>query len=139
MLDENVLHVVAGARQVLVGVAVPVALHGKDVVRAAQERVAHDGVAAAQPVHAVLVGVGGIAADHAQIVEHKSRGVLHLDGPGPRPHDAGQPVDLDVLGLQRANAVPVGLLHPAFVAVGVLGSVIDDGSAAKNFYILNFP
>ena len=68
MLDEDVLHVVSGAENLLVGVTVPVALQGKDVVRGAQKGVAHDGVAAAQPVHAVLVGVAGVAADHAQIV-----------------------------------------------------------------------
>ena len=37
VLDQDVLHVVAGAQHVVVGVAVPVALHRKDVVRGAQE------------------------------------------------------------------------------------------------------
>ena len=31
--------------------------------------------------------------------------------------------------------MPVGLLHPAFVGVGVLGAFVDDGAAAQDFDI----
>jgi len=87
--------------------------------------------AAAQPVHAVLVGVTGVAADHAQVVVDKFGGILHLDRPGPGAHDAGQAVDLDVAGFEGADAVPVGLLHPAFVAGGILRAFINNRPPAR--------
>ncbi len=137
VLDQDVLHIVAGTHQVGLGVAVPVALHGKHVVGGADEGVAHHGVAAAEPVHAVLVGVAGIAADHAQIVERESGGILHLDRPGARADDAGEAVDLHVARFERADAVPVRLLHPAFVGVRVLRAVVDNGSAAQDLHVLH--
>ena len=139
VFNENVPHIVAGTQHRLVRIAVPVALHHKNIIRGADKGIAHHGVAAAQPVHAILVGVPRIAADHPQIVIHKSRRIFHLDRPRPRPHNTGQPIDLHVVCLHRADAMPVRLLHPAFIAVGVLRPVIHNGSASQNFYILNLP
>ena len=68
VLDEDVVDIVAGTRQIGVGVAVPVALHGEDVIGGAEKAVADDSVAAAEPVHAVLIGVAGVAADDAEVV-----------------------------------------------------------------------
>jgi hypothetical protein len=62
----------------------------------------------------------------------KLQRVLHLDGPGAGADDAGEAVDLHVAGIDGADAVPVGLLHPAFVGVGVLRAFVDNGSAAQN-------
>ena len=67
------------------------------------------------------------------------RRILHLDRPGSRAHNAGQPVDLDIVGFQRANAVPVRLLHPAFVAFGILRAVVNNGPAAQHLHVLHLP
>ena len=82
MLDEDVLDIVTGTEEVFVGVAVPIALHGKHIIGGAQEGVADDGVASAEPVHSILVRISGVAADDAKIVVDETAGVLHLDGPG---------------------------------------------------------
>ena len=102
-------------------------------------RCVHHGIAAAQPIHAILVGVVRVAADHAQIVVAESGRILHLDRPGARADDAGEPVDLHVVRLVGPDAVPVGLLHPAFVGVGVLRAVVDDRSPAQHFHVLHLP
>jgi hypothetical protein len=47
VLDEDVLDVVTGAQDLLIGVAVPVSLQGEVVVGRADKCVANDGVAAA--------------------------------------------------------------------------------------------
>jgi hypothetical protein len=73
VLDEDVLHIVTGPEEVFIGVAVPVALHGKHIVGRAQKGVTDDGVASAEPVHSILVGVAGVAADDAEIVIDESR------------------------------------------------------------------
>src|ERR1039457_6058340 len=79
VLDQDVLNVVAGTDDFFVGIAVPVALHGEHVVRGTQECVTNKRIAAAEPIHSVLIGISRVAADDAQIIECESRGVLHLD------------------------------------------------------------
>ncbi len=139
VFDQNIVDVVAGTHPVGLGVAVPVALNRQIVVGGAQKGVADHGVAAAQPVHAVLVGVSGVAANHAQIVVGKSGGILHLDGPGARANDAGQAIDLDVVRLIGADAMPVGLLHPALVGSRVLRALVDDDAAPQHLHVFNLP
>src|SRR5665213_2485531 len=43
------------------------------------------------------------------------------------------------MSLERANAVPIGFLHPAFVSVGVLRALINNRPAAKHLHVLHSP
>src|SRR5581483_5333278 len=88
---------------------------------------------------AVLVGVSGIAAHHAQIVVEDVVRVLHLNGPRARAHDAGQAVDLNVVRLVGNNAVPVLLVHPAFVGGRILRPVVNNRAAAQHLHMIHLP
>ncbi len=96
-------------------------------------------IAAAQPIHAVLIGVAGIAADHAHVVIEKIFRILHLDRPRTASHQTGQAVDFDMMGFERADAMPVRLLHPAVVVIGILRAVIDDDAAAEDLDVVDLP
>src|ERR1035441_2387169 len=43
------------------------------------------------------------------------------------------------MSLERANAVPIGFLHPAFVSVWVLRALKNNRPAAKHLHVLHFP
>ena len=122
-----------GTQHVGVGVTVPVSHYGEVIIGRAQEGIANQCIAAAEPVHTILVGVAGIATDDAKIVVDEAAGVFHLNGPGACANDASEAIDLDIVRLECADAVPVGFLHPAFIGVGILRAFVDDGAATQHF------
>ena len=139
VFDGDVGDVVAGHTHQREIVTVPVALQGEDVIGGAKEAVADGGVAAAEPVHAVLVGVVGIAADYLDVIEADVARVAHLDLPASAARDAGDAVDLDVVGFIHDDDVPVGLMHPALVIVGVLRPVVENDPGAEDADVVNLP
>ena len=126
-----------GPHQVRVGVAIPVAHQRDYVVRRAQKRVAHHAVARPQPVHPVLVGVAGVAANHAQIVVRKRRSNPSSGSTTSATAQRTSARRLSMfLRLERADAVPVRLLHPALVGVGILRPVVHNGPAAQHLHVI---
>ena len=121
VFDGDIGDVVAGRDHRGVVVPLPIALHGEDIIGGADEDVAHQGVAAAEPIHAVLVGIGVAAPDNLDVVEGDGARVLHLDHPGATTHHASDAADRDIACVVHDDAVPVGLVLPAGVIVGVLG------------------
>jgi hypothetical protein len=41
--------------------------------------------------------------------------------------------------LERADAVPIGFLHPALIGPGILCAVVDDRASAQDFHSVHFP
>ena len=137
--NGDIAYIVPGRGVIRGAVAGPVALQGKVIVGGADEGIAHHRVAAAEPVHAVLVGVARAAADDLDVVECNAMRILHLDHPGAAAHEAGNAFDGDVPRVIHDDGVPVAFVHPAFVVVRILRAVVDDGAPAKYLYVLHAP
>ena len=137
--DRDVGHVVSRSLHGFDIVALPIALQSEDVVRGSEEAVLDRRVATAEPIHAVLVGIIGVTANYLDVEEADVAGVAHLDLPGAAAGDAGDAVNLNVLCEIHDNAMPVRLVHPAFIGVRVLGAVVEDGSLPEDAYVLYLP
>lgn len=121
-------------------IAFPTILQCEDIVCGAEEGIGDDGVAGAvEPVHTVGVSVSGVRADSFKVVEADVARAFHLDLPGTAASDAGDVVDLDFGGVVHDDAVPVGLVHPAVVVVGVLRAVVDNDAGAEDVDVVDLP
>jgi len=117
----------------------PSSIHRENIIGRPEERILYERVAAAEPIHAILVRVSDVSPYDLHIAKCNLVRVPHLHHPGAAVRDSGNAFYLDIAGVVHYDDMPIWFVHTALVIIRILRAGVNAGAFSGDMKVMDLP